>query len=216
MQRAYCFRKRKTLSKKAKRRIVIFSVLGFVFLFLIYYFKVVCPIVVKLSEEKIRSIATKTISKVVGDAMIENGVNYDQIVNITYSADNEVEFVEVDSVEVNILVRDITKRVQDEFAGLGKEGIKIAIGTFSGIPFLYNLGPSVSVRLVPIGIVNTAINSNFISAGINQTLHRLNFTVSANVGMILPGKSQNFTTELEVMLCESIIVGKIPQFYFSG
>lgn len=216
MQRTYYLKKKRHISRKTKLRIAIFVVLGFVFFILIYYLKVVCPIVVKLSEEKIRSLATKTISRVVGDVMVEDEVNYDRIVNITYSSDNEVEFVEVDSVEVNLIIRDITKRVQDEFENLGKEGIKISLGTFSGIPFLYNLGPQVSVRLVPIGIVNTSINSNFTSAGLNQTLHRLNFMVSANIGMILPGKSQNFVTELEVMLCESIIVGKIPQIYLDA
>lgn len=216
MQRAYCLKNKKRWSRKTKLRIAIFAFLCFVFLFFIYYFKVVCPVVIKLSEEKVRAVATKTISRVVGDVMLEDGVSYDKIVNIAYSSDNEVEFVEVDSVEVNLIIRDITKRVQDEFENLGKECINIALGTFSGIPFLYNLGPNVSLRLVPIGIVNTSIQSNFTSAGLNQTLHRLNFVVSANIGMILPGKNQNFITELEVMLCESVIVGKIPQIYLNA
>lgn len=216
MQSSYCYRKKRKISKKTKFRIVIFSILCFVFLSLFYYFKVVCPIIVKLSEEKVRAEATRTISKVVGDVMLEDGVSYDKIVKITYSSDNEVEFVEVDSVEVNLLIREVTKRVQNEFEKLNNLGINIAIGTFSGIPFLYDLGPSVSVRLIPIGIINTTISSNFTSAGLNQTLHRLNFVISANIGLVLPGKSQNFTTELEIMLCESVIVGKIPQFYFSS
>ena len=212
----YCLKSKKKNAGNTKLRIAIFAVLSFVFLIVFYYFRVVCPVVVKLSEEKVRSVATKTISKVVGDVMVDDELSYDKLVNITYSSDNEVEFVEVDSVEVNIIIRDITKRVQDEFENLGKEGIKIALGTFSGIPFLYNIGPQVSLRLVPIGIVNTNINSNFISAGLNQTLHRLNFNVSANIGMILPGRNQNYVTELEVMLCESIIVGKIPQIYLNA
>lgn len=216
MQRAYFYKKRKKLSGKTKLRIAIFAVSCFVFLFLFYYFKVVCPIIVKLSEEKVRSVATKTISKVVGDVLVEEGVNYDKIVNITYSSNNEVEFVEIDSVEVNLLIREITKKVQDEFVNLGKEGVKIALGTFSGIPFLYDLGPNFYVRLIPIGIVNTSINSDFTSAGLNQTLHRLNFVVSANIGLVLPGKTQNYTTDLEVMICESVIVGKVPQFYFNS
>lgn len=216
MQRAYLLKKKKHLSKKTKLRIALIVVLSFVFLFLFYYFKVVCPIVVKLSEEKVRAIATKTVSRVVGDVMSEEGVNYNKIVNISYSSDNEIEFVDVDSVEVNLIIREITKRVQAEFEGLGNEGIKIGLGTFSGIPFLYDLGPKLSVRLVPIGIVNTMVDSSFTSAGLNQTLHRLNFVVSTNIGLILPGKNQNFVTKLEVLLCESIIVGKIPQFYFSS
>ena len=216
MQRILVLKKKNKLKAKTKFRVTIFVILSFVFLLLAYYFMVVCPIIIKLSEEKVRSNATKIISRVVGDVMLEENVGYDKIVHITYSSENVVELVEIDSVEVNILIREITKRVQDEFENLGKDGVKIALGTFSGIPFLYNLGPQISVRLVPIGVVNTEINSNFTSAGFNQTLHRLNFVVSSNIGMILPGKSQNFVTNLEIMLCESVIVGKIPQVYLNA
>lgn len=58
--------------------------------------------------------------------------------------------------------------------------------------------------------------SNFTSSGINQTLHRLYFTVSGTIGMILPAQTQNFVTELEVLICESVIVGEIPDVYLQG
>lgn len=148
--------------------------------------------------------------------MIDEKVSYDNLVNITFNSNKKIELIEVDSIEVNIIIRKITNKVQEEFEELGKEGIQIALGTFTGIPFLYNIGPSLSVRLVPVGIVNTKINSHFESAGINQTLHKLDFVVSSNIGMILPGKTQNFTTELEVLLCESVIVGEIPQIYLKN
>ena len=209
-------KKKKKLSKKAKFRIALFIFLAIILLFCFYYFKVVCPIVISLSEEKVRSIATSTISTVVGDVMEDEMMTYNELVNITYSSENKVKLIEINTVQKNIIVREITKRVQEEFNTLGEEGLQISLGTFTGIPFLFGLGPDISIKLVPVGTVNTKINSSFNEAGINQTLHRLYFVVSSNIGMVLPAMTKNFTTELEVLLCESIIVGEIPSIYLQG
>ncbi len=209
-------KRKKGLSKKAKFRIVLIVILAIIILFCVYYFKVVCPIVVNLSQEKVRSVATSTISSVVGDVMSDENLTYNDLVQITYSSENKVELIEVDTVQVNLLIREITEKVQSNFNTLGSEGISITLGTFTGIPFLFGLGPDVSVKLVPVGTVNTKVESSFNEAGINQTIHRLYFVVSSIIGMVLPGMTQNFTTELEVLLCESIIVGEIPSVYLQG
>mgnify|MGYP002799709729 FL=1 len=161
-------------------------------------------------------MATSTISTVVGDVMIDEGISYNNLVNITYSSENKVELIEIDTVQINIIIREITKRVQEEFNTLGEEGLNISLGTFTGIPFFFGLGPDISVKLVPVGTVNTKVSSVFNEAGINQTLHRLYFVVQSNIGMVLPALTQNFTTELEVLLCENIIVGEIPNVYLQG
>lgn len=209
-------KKKRKLSIKAKFRILLLILLAIIILFCVYYFKVVCPIIVKLSEERVRSVATSTISTVVGDVMIDEGISYNNLVNITYSSENKVELIEIDTVQINIIIREITKKVQDEFNTLGEEGLNISLGTFTGIPFFFGLGPNISVKLVPVGTVNTKVSSVFNEAGINQTLHRLYFVVQSNIGMVLPALTQNFTTELEVLLCENIIVGEIPNVYLQG
>ena len=84
-------KKHKKLSKKAKWRIVIAVLLALVVLCFFYYFKVICPIVVGLSEEKVRSIATASISTVVGDVMADENTSYDKIVHITRDANDKIE-----------------------------------------------------------------------------------------------------------------------------
>lgn len=213
----FVIKKKKKISKKAKCRLFLVIVLSIIILICVYYFKIVCPIVISLSEERVRSIATSTISKVVGDVMMDENLKYEDLVHITYQTNtNKVELIEVDTVKVNVIIREITKRVQDDFNTLGKEGIQISLGTFTGIPFLFGLGPDISIKLVPVGTVNTAVDSQFKEAGINQTIHKLYFTVSSVIGMVLPAMTQNFTTELDVLLCESIIVGEIPDVYLKG
>lgn len=209
-------RKHKKLSKRAKWRIALAIFLAIIVLCFFYYFRVICPVIIGLSEEKVRSLATSSISKVVGDVMVSEQTSYDGLVHVSYDANNNVELIEVDTVEVNILIREVTRLVQDEFDKLGENGIDISLGTFTGIPFLFGYGPNVKINLVPVGSVQTNVHSSFTSAGLNQTLHRLYFVVSTIIGMVLPGMTENFTTNLEVLLCENVIVGQIPEVYLQG
>ena len=207
-------KRNKTL--KSKLGIIISIVLVFIILICFYYFKVVCPIIEKLAGEKVKAITTSIATKAVGDVMINDDIQYDDLVKIKYNANNEIELIEINSVRVNVIIHEITKQIQDEIADLGSGGISIALGTFSGIPFLYDVGPNLSIKLVQVGVVNTKLDSEFSSAGINQTLHKLSFEVSANVALILPIKNRIYNTSLEVLLCESVIVGKVPQIYMNN
>ena len=210
----------KEASKKKRRKTTaIVILLCFVFLFLsvfVYYLKVVCPIVVSVSKDKIHSLATSSISESVGQVISQQNISYEQLVKISYSSQNDVELIEVDSVKVNLLMRDITNSVQHKFDEFSQKGISVALGTFTGIPFLYGVGPQITVQLVPVGAVKTALEGDFVSAGINQTLHSLNFVVSSTIGMVLPIKTESITTQLQVMICQSVIVGKIPNIYLQG
>lgn len=207
----------KTIKKKKlvkhKLRFVLFFFLIVIVLAFFYYLKIICPVVARLSEEKVRSVATNSISEVVGEVLSKENISYDDLVNIKYSSNNKVELIEIDSIKTNLLIREITKGVQTRFDNLGEEKIGVALGTFSGIPFLYGVGPNISLQLVPIGTVTTKFFSNFKSSGINQTLHQLYFSIKANIGLVMPTKTENFNTELDLIICESIIVGSIPSVY---
>lgn len=190
--------------------------LVFLILALVYYFAVVCPAVVALSQEKIRSIATQTISEVVGEVLTNGNYTYDELVEVTYSSENKISQISTNSTQVNLLVREVTAKVQERFDQLDSAQVVVNLGSFTGIPLLFGYGPEITLNLVPIGTVQTNFETKFLSAGINQTLHSLYFDVNAILGLILPGSTQNFDTNLQVLICESVIVGEIPSIYLQG
>lgn len=207
---------RRRWKKKTKVKAVICALLVFLILALVYYFAVVCPAVVALSQEKIRSIATQTISEVVGEVLTSGNYTYDELVEVTYSSENKISQISTNSTQVNLLVREVTAKVQERFDQLDSAQVVVNLGSFTGIPFLFGYGPEITLNLVPIGTVQTNFETKFLSAGINQTLHSLYFDVNAILGLILPGSTQNFDTNLQVLICESVIVGEIPSIYLQG
>ena len=62
----------------------------------------------------------------------------------------------------------------------------------------------------PIGHVETKYSSEFESAGINQTRHKIYVKVKTTVRVIIPLKSNDIEVTNEVPIAETIIVGKTP------
>ncbi len=59
------------------------------------------------------------------------------------------------------------------------------------------------------------MRSEFISKGINQTLHRVYLQVKCNVNIVTPFDSIAKDITNQVLLMENIIVGKIPDTYYN-
>ena len=209
-------KKRKRLSRKGKVCVACFCIFTIFGLIFAYYFGVVAPIVFTLSEEKARSMSTIVVSESVAAVISEDNFTYDDLVIIDRNSSGDITQISTNSVNINKLVREVTKLVQENIDGITFESLEIALGTFTGIPFLYGIGPNISVKLIPVGTVNTAFSSSFQSAGINNTIHRLYFVITVNIGMLLPTMTRNFTTTLEVQICESILQGKVPDVFLQG
>ena len=97
-----------------------------------------------------------------------------------------------------------------------QDGLNVNIGTFTGIPFLIGRGPVIKLKLVPIGVVNSNFDSEFNSVGINMTKHSLFLYINIHVSVALPVQAYDIYTTNQVLLAESIIVGKVPEVYLNG
>ena len=76
-------------------------------------------------------------------------------------------------------------------------------------------GPGVKIRISSIGNIETNLNSEFTSQGINQTLHRIYVDVSCNVKVLTPFKDIERKITNKVLLAENVIVGNIPDTYYN-
>ena len=59
-------------------------------------------------------------------------------------------------------------------------------GNFTGNSLLAGCGPNVKVKVIPIGTVTTDFKTEFVSAGINQTRHRVYLTVYCTMYVAAP------------------------------
>ncbi|MBQ8107334.1 MAG: sporulation protein YunB, partial [Ruminococcus sp.] len=120
---------------------------------------------------------------------------------------------QLDPAAANKLKSCLEKNISLELEKLGEEGIDIPIGTLTGINYLSGKGGGVNIGIAQIGSASSELNSVFESAGINQTRLRLSVTVTVTISAILPTGSTKIRMKEEYLLCDSLIVGEVPEKY---
>ncbi|MCL2698417.1 MAG: sporulation protein YunB [Oscillospiraceae bacterium] len=200
--------------KKKKRLGRRFVIIGLVMLGLAFYVDLqVRPLIERVAEFQSRTAAVRIINDVVLQELSSNAYNYDNIVNLSFDEGGELWSITSDMNTINRLKSRSALLINEAVGGLEKMNIGISLGTISGVGFLYGRGPVLPVRVLPKSYANTTLISEFTSAGINQTLHRIIMEVEVEVAIIIPGFNQTMTVQTNYIVAETVIVGEVPNMY---
>jgi len=203
-------------NKKTKWIIALCVFLMLIILFFSYSEIVINPIIFNLCSAKVDSLATTAISDAIFDVLIDESVDYSDIIDVKYDEKGNVSSISSNVKTMNYLAREISTNAQIYLDEIGETGVNVHIGAFSGLEILMNFGPYVKVNTTPIGSIITVFNSEFESAGINQTKHSIYVDVNTSISIILPTSSKKIEFVTSMLVCESIIVGDVPEFYLSS
>ena len=206
--------KKLTMSiKKYKRKISIWaSVILIVTLICLMFKNSINTVIADTIELKSKALATKAMNSAIADVVI-NSIVYEDLVNIITDELGNISMIQANSLEINNLSKDLAQTTEIKIEEYGRTGVSIPIGSFTGIPLFVGRGPKVNLKVNPIGAVNCSFLSQFESAGINQTNHKIYLKISADVGVVLPLLSTKYNTTRQVLISESIIVGQVPEVY---
>ena len=200
----------------AHKRTVVWGVIIVALLSIFLFFNFhVNPIIIEVSEASIRSLASKSVNSAV-QSVINNTNVYDELIQINTDSDGNITTFQVKSILINRLGKEIGKAALQNLETVGSSGVGIPLGTLTGVPVLVGLGPELNFKVHPIGTFSSTFSSEFISAGINQTNHRIYLNITGSVNIVMPTASKNVTTNTQILLCESIIVGKVPDTYLNS
>ena len=180
-----------------------------------YYMLVLVPIIKTYCSAKINSLTEQALNVAVSN-VINTSVNYDNIMNINYNQSGEVNYITANQYMLNTISREIIKDANERVKVLNEEYMYIPLGTLTGMALLSGRGPNVKLSASPVSVIGSSFDSSFVSVGINNTLHKIYLTIKARVEMNLPLKKQTINIEQQVLLCESVIVGKVPSVYLNG
>ena len=91
----------------------------------------------------------------------------------------------------------------------------IKLGSFLGSNLFAGRGPNVNIKMQLIGNLDTDLKSQFISNGINQTLHRIYLEISCNIIILTPYETIEDKIVNQVLLAEGVIIGDVPSSYYN-
>lgn len=206
-------------NKKRKRRKAQI-LLGFFFLFIascfLYFYMVVTPSIIEATEFSIFSLSTSAVSDAIYDVLDQDHITYDDLVEVKYDSEGNVSMISLQTVTINEIARKFYQVAQIYLDSMGKNGVDVPLGTFTGIPAFSGFGPKINLKLVSIGAMTSTFKSDFTTAGINQTKHSLYIHLFASVSLIMPAYSQTIDSVTEMLVAESVVVGKVPSVYLGG
>lgn len=170
-------------------------------------------IVADMVEEGVKNTITKMINEAVTQSMREG--DYKDILSITYTSDGKVQGMVADSIKINLLCADVGARISEKLDAMERFYVEVDVGDvlddiiiFGGFPY------SFSADVVPVGGIETGIESEFLSAGINQTNYRLKMRVKVGVTAIMLITTSTIDISTTVSIAEMLIVGDVPTVYW--
>ena len=171
------------------------------------------PIIEKQCKNMAKSIATK-ISNNEATKVMEN-YSYNDMLNITKDENGNVKMVEANIVTINQIISQIPLNIQNEMEKTENSTFTIKLGSFLGSNLFAGRGPNVNIKMQLIGNLDTQLKSEFVSAGINQTLHRIYLEISCNVIILTPYETIEDKIVNLVLLAEGVIIGNVPSSYYN-
>lgn len=139
-----------------------------------------------------------------------NDFNYDEIIKVEKDNEGNIVMLKADTMKLNQIACDVALSSQNELKKMGQVGLELPISYVAKNNILSGVGPNITVKMQPIGYIETRYISTFEGAGINQTRHRIFVEVKTKIRIILPSKNNEIEIVHQVPICETIIVGKIP------
>lgn len=173
----------------------------------------ITPIFETLCKNKAKSIATIICNE--ESTKIINNYKYEDLVTIYKDSNNNITMIKSNITPINLIISDVAEKIQKRLDKVEKEQVGIRLGSFTGTKIFSGRGPIIPITLSTIGNVETDLRSEFKSAGINQTIHRIYLQIDCNVNILTPYTIFEEGISNQVLIAENIIVGKIPESYYN-
>ena len=202
-------RKRKRLAIAISSIILLFAVI------VVYIRFVVTPVVKTVAEEKVRALTVSTVNAAV-TSVLEAEPSFVDMVEYGHDANGDLNSIKINATRVNAVMQRSVQKTQTGLSDMISSGVNIPVGSVSGITFLSGKGPNLNVAVIPVGSVDARLRSEFSEIGINQTIHKIYLSLDSTIKIIIPGAGNTIKSSSEVLLVESVIIGKVPDTYLNA
>lgn len=182
--------------------------------------KYVMPIAMRICLVDAKEEANRVINASVDQVLADSSVNYSDLFRVTSSdtngndSENDVTMISTDTAAINMLCADISDYVTEAMSAMENDKVKVPYGATTGIGIFSNMGPPIVFKIKPIGSAEVDYDTEFNSAGINQTNYKIWLTVNITVSLVNPIYEKEMLMTRKLMLVDTVINGKVPNYYY--
>lgn len=199
--------------KEKRRFIKIFCIILIGFTFAYFVLQSIKPIMEQQCKNMAKSIATKISNNEATEVMKK--YTYDDLLIINKDENGNIKMVGTNVITVNEIISDIPVHMQEALEKSENNNFSIRLGSFLGSNLFAGRGPNVNIKMEVTGSLDTELKSEFVAAGINQTLHKIYLEIKCNVIILTPFETMEEQIVNQVLLAEGLIVGEVPNSYYN-
>lgn len=159
-------------------------------------------------------IVTVQINNAISEIMAEGDYGGDYFVTFEKNGSGEVSAISSNMARINALSAEILDKVVGATENRTLT-VRIPAGNLTGISLLMGRGPDVPVQIIVLTSSRVEFNNSIVTAGINQTKHQINLEVIVDIDILIPWGTESTQVVSEVMIADTVIVGKVPETYLN-
>lgn len=147
------------------------------------------------------------------EEVMHQSLTYSDLMNVQYDDAGAVSMLTANTILMNRIASDTSNLAQEKIDSLADQGIELPLGAAMGASIFSGKGPRIRFEILPVGTVLTSFSTEFESAGINQTRHKISMEATASVRIVIPTGAKVVTVQVSALMAESILVGDVPESY---
>lgn len=166
-----------------------------------------------LAQTSVKNATSDLANDAVAKQIENRNIQYDRIVYFEKDVNGRITALKTNIGEVNHLKTDILNIINGKILALDAADIGVPIGSLFLPEFFSGKGFTIPVHILAIRNSNATFSSNFLQAGINQTLHQLVMEVSVDAAVLVLGETSTFQVSSQIVVAETVIVGEVPNTF---
>lgn len=168
------------------------------------------PVVKKQAEHFAEKEAAELIESCVSEYLSENKYCYSDYTSVIYNDKKQVTSIETISYTINKTQSELAFAINQKLKKVSGKSAEIPLGSLTKTFILNGKGPKIHIKIAPVGCAEVKLKSELMSAGINQTKHRITAVITINMTSSTPLLSFCINSEFEFLIAESVIIGEVP------
>ncbi len=175
-----------------------------------YVHKKAGPYAISALENVVVGDIEESVASVAKEILEGGSYTWDDFYNKSIGSDGSVSAIYSNSGVSNKVCVEVLSALRGKYAEKKYINIPVPLGSVLSPEYFSGKGPYVMVRAVPYISFSASIESSAEGSGINQTLHKIKLKIVSDASVICMSESRKFRVESEILLAETLIVGKIP------
>lgn len=172
------------------------------------------PTVTSLSTSYSSTYAVSVINQSIKE-VTDNKINYSDICQINKNDEGEIISITTNTSLINSIKLKLSNKIIENLRKKNSQDLGIPIGNLTKTYIFSGRGPKIPIKVMTASSPKIVVESKFESAGINQTKHKISIITTVEIQIILPYETLTTAVSSESLICDTIIIGNVPNVYVS-